>query len=59
MYHQAIEKTFLDPEVFTPIPRTPQYITSTLIWLTTSIKNMVDPTRGPSGKVANFHPATF
>ena len=31
LYHQAIEKTFLDPEVFAPIPHTPQYITSTLV----------------------------
>ena len=31
LYHQAIEKTFLDPEVFAPIPQTPQYITSTLV----------------------------
>ena len=31
LYHQAIEKTFLDPEVFASIPHTPQYITSTLV----------------------------
>ena len=40
-----------------PFPAHPN--TSRPLWLTTSIKNMVDPTRGPSGKVANFHPATF
>ena len=31
LYHQAIEKTFLDPEVFAPVLHTPQYITSTLV----------------------------
>ena len=31
LYHQAIEKTFLDPEVFAPVPNTPQYITSALV----------------------------
>ena len=31
LHHQAIEKTFLDPEVFAPVNDTPQNITSALV----------------------------
>ena len=57
LYHQAIEKTFLDPEAFAPIPHTPQYITSTLVDHLLH-KYGRSPILRLSAKAVNFRPAT-
>ena len=58
LYHQAIEKTFLDPEVSALIPPHTHLNTSLPPWLITFSTNVVGPILGLSAKVVNFPLAT-